>query len=390
MDKRKKIVHICLAAAYIEGWGYQENILSKIHAQMGYDVTVLTSEYIFNSKYEKEIRKDTDYTNQYGIHVKALKVNNRILRLDILRKYKNLYNELKKENPQIIFVHGGQFYSLKDVIKYCKKNKNVKLYIDQHADYYNSPLNSVTAIVLNKIVWGHWMRKAQKYCNKYWGVTPWRCQYLHEVYGIAEEKIDLLVMGGDDEKIHLSEREQIRNNIREQYNILKEDFLIVTGGKIDKNKNIHLLMQAVIEMNIDKIKLLVFGVPDNEMEDDIKRLSLDNHIVNIGWIDSGEVYNLFLASDLAAFPGTHSVLWEQACACGIPCIFKNWEGMNHVDVGGNCNFLETVGINEIKNNILHIYENHNVFFDMQRVAREKAVKVFSYREIAKRAIENEK
>ncbi len=389
MNKKSKIVHICLAGFYIEGWGYQENILTKIHAQMGYDITVLTSEYILNSKYEKERRREKNYINQYGVRVKTLKEDNKIKKMAILRKYKNLYNELKKENPQIIFVHGGQFYSLRDVVKYCKKNKNVNLYIDQHADYYNSPMNSMVAIILNKILWGHWMRKAQRYCNKYWGVTPLRCQYLHEVYRIAEDKIDLLVMGGDDEKICFEEQDEIRKNIRIQYKIQQDDFLIITGGKIDKNKNIHLLMRAIVEMNINKVKLLLFGVPNTEMDSEIKKLSLDKHIVNIGWKDSEEIYNLFLASDLAVFPGTHSVIWEQACACGIPCVFKYWEGMNHVDVGGNCTFLGNTEINDIKNEIYNIYMDKEKYRVMKQVAREQATKVFSYREIAKRAIENE-
>ena len=249
-------------------------------------------------------------------------------------KFKGLYEELVSISPDVIFVHGGQFVSIKDVLKYKKSHKNVRLYIDQHGDFYNMPVNTLKKRILQKVIYGHYLRAAVKYCNKFWGVTPWRCQYLHDVYGIPEEKIGLLVMGGDDDYIHLSQQDTIRRNIRQKLGLNEDDFLLITGGKIDKTKNIHLLIKAVKELNINNLKLIVFGQPNDEMSGIIENISSDTHIRYIGWIESTKVYDYFIASDLAVFPGTHSVLWEQAAACGIPMIVKDWEGMHHVDVGG--------------------------------------------------------
>lgn len=49
----------------------------------------------------------------------------------------------------------------------------------------------------------------------------------------------------------------------------------------------------------------------------------------VGFDDIKDIYSLFQISDLGIFPGTHSVLWE-ACANGLPCIFKHWDGIEHV------------------------------------------------------------
>jgi 1,2-diacylglycerol 3-alpha-glucosyltransferase len=87
------------------------------------------------------------------------------------------------------------------------------------------------------------------------------------------------------------------------------------------------------------------------------------------------------------FPGTHSVLWEQACACGIPGIFKSWEVMHHVDVGGNAMFLSEDTKDEIASKIKYLYSNTDQLNRMKTVAKEKAVAMFSYYEIAKRSIE---
>ena len=382
-----KIVHICLAAFYVEGLGYQENVLPQRHAELGNEVTVLTSDFVFNSKQEGGKREQLDYVNDFGIHVKVLQRSTRYGYYSRFRDFDGVYAALESEKPDIVFVHGGQFVALKDVIKYCKKRREVKLFIDQHGDYYNMKIDTWKSKLVQRRIYGHWMRKAVPFTKKFWGVTPWRCQYLHEVYKIPEDKIGLLVMGGDDRYIHFDEVPKLRTDIRKQISLKDDDFVAITGGKIDSTKNIHLLMQAIAELDMDNLKLIVFGMPNDEMKAQIDKLSEDKHIINIGWLDSTKVYDYFLASDLAVFPGTHSVLWEQACACGIPGVFKDWEGMHHVDTGGNCKFLHKDSTEEIKEVLSEIIGDKEKYYGMKQAA-EKSKKDFFYSEIAKRAIGN--
>lgn len=89
---------------------------------------------------------------------------------------------------------------------------------------------------------------------------------------------------------------------------------------------------------------------------------------------------------MGVFPGTHSVLWENACACGLPCFFRDNKGQHHVDMGGNCQFLQKDNAAEIEERLLEIIENKEMFSYMRKVAIEKGYATFSYMEIAKRAI----
>ncbi len=381
-----KIVHVCLACYYFEAMGYQENLLPLTQASLGSDVYIISSWPRRNSMSNCYLKDSVDdsYINKNGLRVKF--IHEKDLRIGA---YNGLYTTLEEISPNIIFVHGGQFVSLKDVIRYRKNYPTVKLYIDQHGDYYNMPLNTFKRRVLQKTIYGHYLRKAIKYCNKFWGVTPWRCQYLHEVYKIPENKIGLLVMGGDDNCIHLDKKEKIRQEIRKGLNLFPDDFVIITGGKIDKAKNIHLLMKAVKELNIENLKLIVFGKPGDDVKPAFEELAKDPHIRSIGWLDSTKVYDYFLASDLAVFPGTHSVLWEQGASCGVPLLVKDWPGMHHVDLGGNCTFLEEDSVDELKRHIEQIYNDKDVYERMLKVAVEKGVPTFSYKAIARRSIEEE-
>ena len=48
-----KIVHVIIAAAYKEGFGYQENILPAKHVELGLDTHVVS----YNSHYKNGIYK---------------------------------------------------------------------------------------------------------------------------------------------------------------------------------------------------------------------------------------------------------------------------------------------------------------------------------------------
>lgn len=380
-----KILHICLACFYFEGMGYHENLLPQNHVRLGYEVFVLTSDFNCANKNNTINKLGEEYINSDGIHVKFIKKSKRYGYYSRYNDFEGVYDEIKNINPEIIFVHGGQFIAIKDVIKYIKNHPKTKLYIDQHGDYYNMKVDSIKTKLIQHWVYGHWIRKAIPFTSKFWGVTPWRCQYLNEVYGVPKQKIDLLVMGGDDDKIRFDDMPRLRKDIREELSLSDKDFVIVTGGRIDRTKNIHLLMQAVSELE-GKAKLIVFGQPNDDMQDETNRLSKNDNIRYLGWIPSDKAYDYFLASDLAVFPGTHSVLWEQACACGIPCVFKDWEGMHHVDTGGNCEFLHKDSKEEIKAVISSIFDDKEKYSEMKQAA-EKSKKDFFYSEIAKKAIE---
>ena len=378
-----KIVHVIIAAVYKEGFGYQENILPAKHVELGFDTYIVSC--------NKEHPKGVDYVNQDGIKVALLPINKpkfAKFKYSALfsKKTKGLYNYLEKQSPDIIFVHGLQAIDILEVCNWCKKNNNVKLYVDQHADYYNSPINKLSTRLYFKIVFGYIAKRLSKYTLKFWGVTPWRVDYLQNVYGIKREKTDLLVMGGDERLIDWDNRSIIKKQIRDRYNIPQDAFLIISGGKIDKTKNIHLLIDAVEKIKNSNAYLLVFG----NMTDDMKEYCTPKFKDNIryaGWIDSKQVYPLFLASDLAVFPGTHSVLWEQAIACGLPGIFKDWDGgFSHVDCGGNAILIKDITEGNIEQEIRYLIDNKLIYKRMKDIAENRARETFLYINIAKKAI----
>lgn len=390
-----KIVHLCLGNYYADGFGYQENIITKYHKEEGFDVTVIASRVNYNKKtVEQFLDEAKEYFNIDGIKIKRINykyTSSRILFKisKTLRLYNNLFEELTKESPDIIFIHGAQFWDIKQIGKYKELNKDVTIYADNHADYINSAKKFLSKNVLHKIIWRYKIKNFLPYCKKFWGVTPNRCNFLREVYKVPADKIDLLPMGADSNKIDFAHKYEIRELIRKKFFLQPDDFIVISGGRIDKRKNIHHLITAINQIQNPNIKLLLIGTATEEMKEIIEKISESDYVKKVGWVNSEDIYDYFLASDLAVFPGTHSVLWEQAVGTGVPCIFRRWEGMDHVDVGGNCKFIDKGDVEEIIKNIKEVYNNKQDYNIMKNIAETKGAKIFSYREIAKKSIGQE-
>lgn len=382
-----KIIHICLNGPVTDNWSYQDNLLPKYHKMIGYEVSVITSQYVWNDKGKIDIDNRTIYYNEYSIKTIRIESKYNTTVNSKFKRYKNLYKTIYNEKPDIIFVHGCQFFDIKYVVKYAKINPKVNIYVDNHADFSNSATTWISKNILHKIIWRRCAHMIEPYTTKFYGVLPARVDFLKNVYKLPGEKIELLVMGADDEKVIEAKDEKMRNIIREKYNIKKDDFLIMTGGKIDNaKKQTLLLMEAVQKIKKDSVKLIVFGSVIEELKDEINFLADGVKIQYIGWIPSEDSYNYFGASDLVVFPGRHSVFWEQVVGMGIPMIVKYWEGTTHVDAGGNCKFLYKDSINEIKEKIEFLMNNREKYTNMKNIAEKKGIVNFSYKEIAKKSI----
>lgn len=381
-----KIVHLCLTAPYEDGWGYQENILTKYHKRIGHDVTIITNTLLLTKENGKYKKADcNDYVNQDGIKVKRIDFLFGDWDIHYFRLYKNLVNTVTEENPDLLFVHGCQFLDLIKLKKFLKKNLQVKLIIDNHADFSNSA-NTTFSKLIHKLLWRNCVRFVDSLVSVYYGVLPARVDFLIEMYGLSKEKVKLLVMGADDDLVVSQER---RNELREKYGLSQSSFLILTGGKIDKAKLESLeLMKAVnnIKNKFPNIHLVIFGSVEDSIREKFNSL-LSESSTFLGWKNQTELHELLAISDLAVFPGRHSVIWEQAVASGLPCIFKKWEGTTHIDLDGNCVLIENPDKENLAEVLNKVFSDEEVYQKMSMVATSEAAEQFLYSHIAKDSLE---
>ena len=383
-----KILHCCLANFYVDGYGYQENVLPRAHKRQGHDVAILASTETYVDNKELGYVEPRRYATEDGIPITRLEYSRGIPHklAAKLRFYRGLPEALEQFSPDIIFMHDCQFLGIHHVVKYAERHHAVRIFVDCHTDYFNSARTWVSKHLLHGIIYKYCAGLIEPHVEKFYGVLPARVDFLREAYGLPAEKIELLVLGADDELIQWDRADEIRSSVRTRLGVEDGDLLLLCGGKIDRRKNIHTLMRAVNRISRPDIKLVIFGTPNEDMAAEFSELSESQYVHAVGWIEPAAAYDYLLAADLAVFPGTHSVLWEQSVGTGCPCIFRRWEGIEHLDVGGNCHFFETGEQDEIERMILEIRSDPRLLADMKAAATERGIREFSYSEIAKRAI----
>lgn len=383
-----KIVHVCLCGPMTDGWNYQENLLTAQHKKMGLDVSVIASQWIWGSKGHKEKYRKTNYINEDG--VKVIRLPLAFGTVDTrLKLYRNFFRTLEAESPDILFIHDVQFLNVMTIVRFLKKNqwKQIKVYADNHVDFSNGASNWLSKNVLHKVLWRFIVKQLEPFVTKFYGVLPARVEFLKELYHLPEEKCELLVMGADETLVKEAAEKDSIQLIRKSYQIEKDDFLIVTGGKIDEHKTQTLaLMEAVKNISDDKTKLIVFGSVSEELREKVKLLCDGRKVRYIGWVQAKDSYKYFAAADLVVFPGRHSVFWEQVAAQGIPMLCKEWSGTKHVDLGGNVYFLQDSSKVEIEERLNYIQTHPEEYLKMRMVA-ENGKQAFSYTEIARKAID---
>ncbi len=384
-----KIVHLCLGNYFVDNYSYQENMLTKYHKLAGHDVAVIASLYTFDKHGQVTyLTEGGRYTNEYGIPVTRLNYRGNLRLARRLRRYQGVYQALEREKPDVLFIHGCQFVDIRQVVKYVKRNPGITVYVDNHADFSNSARNPFTRYLLHPLLWRRCAKAIEPYAKKFYGVLPARVDFLKNIYGVFPEKVELLVMGADDELVKKSADAAVRKRIRDQYGIKDDDFLIMTGGKINEFKTqTLLLMEAVLGIARENVKLIVFGSVIPEMQKKVNSLSDGDAVQYIGWVDALNCYDYFAAADLVVFPGRHSVFWEQVCGQGIPLMVKRWDGTTHVDIGGNVVFLTEDSEREIREKILWLLDDPEAYKCMKQAAEREGMKHFSYVDIARRSIE---
>lgn len=385
----RSVLNICLNGPYTDGFSYQDNLLPKYQKRAGWDVVVLANTSYWDRDGSLKTTDEGEYLTEDGVKVIRISPDKNKTVTYRFKRYSKLWDEISGVNPDVIFLHGCQSFGSATVAKYVRMNPNTVLFVDNHADASNSGTNFLSKYFLHRVIWRNCARKLLPYTYKFWGTLPARIDFLAENYGIPRSKCDLLTMGGDDDQIDRAISPANIQDVRSRYGYCDDDFLIVTGGKIDSAKRQTLdLMQAAKNIGKlhPKIRLIVFGPVCEELKDDFYSLVDGFGIKYIPWADENLSYDLFASANLAVFPGRHSVYWEQAASCGLPLVVKYWDGTNHINVNGNATFLYDASVDDIEKTVEKIFVDKCEYNQMKERALS-SMSNFRYSFIASKSLD---
>lgn len=171
-------------------------------------------------------------------------------------------------------------------------------------------------------------------------------------------------------------------NVREKYNISKDDFLVVCVSRIDPRKGQEILIDAMDRIiNIygkKNVKCIFVGNGSFSKEllgkerssrlqkllDLIKDKHLENNIVFTGRVDDETLYNIYRSCNVAVQPSLHEGFGLTVCeamAFGKPVIGSNVGGIPiQIKDGVNGYLFEKGNSVQLAEKILHLVQNQEL------------------------------
>ena len=347
-----KIVMLC--DFFNESLEYQENLLVRYYIKHSHAVTVITSTFDSVFDYYSDAH-DSNAPSRTYMHegAKIIKLRYRYNLLNRLRAFTSIERILEEEKPDLIFIH-DIIPNVLEAISYKERNPYCRMILDYHADYSNSGRNWLSIRILHGIVRKWFLDRARKHTSMIFPIVPAGATFLHEVYGVPYSEMEVLPLGADTDLGRLVRELGEGHALRKVHRIDESDVVIFTGGKLAPAKKTELLVQAFKDLKLPNVHLFVVGeASQSDREYAARLVRLAGNARNIhftGWLASRAIYSYLDMADLAVFPASQSIIWQQAISMGLPLVVGN---IGHQDVSylnkyGNIVMLKSGEINVLR------------------------------------------
>lgn len=305
--------------------GYQINIISKFFVNFGHEVTIITSELdkvpdsltsFFGRDNIEE--RDNEYSEKYGVKILRLPVRSYISNRAFF--YSKVFDVIKAEQPDVVFVHGndrllGMQYLLK------LKKMVYPLIMDNHM------LEMASNNKFNKLFY-RWYRLFITPIIVKNGITVIRTQddpFVNKYLGIPSSLTPWLSVGSDTMLFYPDIN--TRKRFREENGIDENSIVVLYAGKIDESKGGKLLGELTSKkLSVNKdIAFVIVGKTTGEYGKEIENVFSNSpyKVLRFPTQRYSDLAKFYQASDIAVFPKQCSLSFYDVQACGLPVVFED-------------------------------------------------------------------
>lgn len=353
---------------YVTTTSYMVNVFLIPHINMLKDMGIQV-DVAFNVN--QEIKKEI-----YDMGCKIYKINfNRSpLKLDNYKSYKNLKKILKKEKYDVVHCHTPVASACTRLA--CRNIKNTRVFYTAHGFHFykGAPLKN-------------WLI--------YYTIEKWLSKYTDTIITINKEDYEraktfyakrveyIPGVGLDLKKFN---RKVDKKEKRKELGIKEDDFLILSVGELNKNKNHEIVIKAIAKLDNPDIKYIICGVGPLKgyLENLIKELNLTNQVQLLGY--RKDIVELNKISDLFVFPSKREglpVSVMEAMASGLPVIASDIRGNRDLINDGEGGYLfELNNEKELLYYLNKIIVNTKKIKEFSKYNKEK-IKIFEESNILK-------
>lgn len=310
--------------------------LSKELAKRNHGVTIITSDFGFDSQYAKTI-------HDAGVEVIPFHC---LAKFGLFLYTPSIKVWLEKNLKEYDIIHMHNYRSYQNVVV---RSFAMKYGIPYIVQAHGSVLPFFEKQNLKKLYDFVWGEKILKNASKLIAVSKIeKDQYLK--MGLPGNKIEIIHNG-----IDVSEYEILpeRGKFRIKYGIASDEKIILYLGRLHKSKGLDFLITGfsiLLGLNRD-VKLVIAGPNDGFLDilmKQIKKLKIDEKVLVTGPLYKNEKIEAFVDADVLLYPGIFEIFGLvpfEAIICGTPVIVSDDCGCGEVIKEANCGYLVKYGDN---------------------------------------------
>lgn len=392
-----KIFMVC--EFFDDNLDYQENMLARYYHRAGHEVTVVAStirslqDYVRDGDRGKGPRSEERY--EWG---RLIRVPFRINLLHRFKRFEPILPLIEEVRPDLLFFH-DIIPNLLEGVRYVRANPKCAMIMDYHGDTSNSGANWLSRRLLHGVIRRWILDRARPYLRRILPVTPGSTEFLRELYRVPDEEMELLPLGTD--QVYAAEvlASDARQRVRAELDIAADALVIFTGGKFTPLKRTEDVLLAVASLPDLPIEVIVVGTADSTYQDYARSIAdlaaADPRVHMVGWQNRAGVYANMAAADIAIFPASQSVLWQQSLGMGLPLILsERSEAIRGANYAGYLNrndnmiILDPAGpfAVQIADHVHRLLRDRDALAGMSEGARRTAAEILDYAVIAERTI----
>lgn len=393
-----KILMVC--EFFDDALDYQENMLARAYHRMGHEVVVVSSTILHLNDYirdgDRGLGERHEQHHEWGLLIRVPFQFNVLHRL---RRFKSILQIIEDVHPDLLYFH-DIILNLDEGIRYVRANPDCAMIMDYHGDASNSGANWLSRRILHGVFRKMLLDWARPYLRKIFPVTPGSADFLRGLYLVPDAEMELLPLGTDQLYAHQVLASGARERVRAQLGIAPDALVTFSGGKLSPMKRTEELLLAAEGMCDLPIHVILVGAADPAHQDYAASLSVlarrNPRVHAVGWQDRDGVYAHMAASDIAVFPASQSVLWQQALGMGLPLILsERSKGLRAVQHVGYLNRHDNVVIldhelpfaGQIAAHLRRLETDRAALSRMAEGAKRTAAEMLDYSVIAKRTLE---
>jgi glycosyltransferase involved in cell wall biosynthesis len=388
-----KIVMLC--EFYNEELDYQEVMLAKYYRDLCHEVVVIAGATTSFHDYMAGRASECEPIVEEGRYARIYRMP---VRMTILKKivvYRSIRNIVEIECPDLLYFH-DIIPNMLECIDYLRSNPLTCAIMDYHADFSNSGATRLSRLLLHRLSRRLVLARLRPRLSAILPIVPGSQRFLAALYGIPPDRTELFPLGVDTRQVEATHRSGARDAVRRSLGIPVDALVVFTGGKLTPLKRTEQALRAVAALNDSRVHVIVVGnVTGDAAYEAMLRQAAGPTAHFVGWQDRLGVYRHQAAADLAVFPASQSVLWQQSIGMGLPLVVGEGSaaGRARQDVGymnrGNIHILDPgkEPVVQIAAFLAACRDDRTILTSMSAIAREITRTLLDYDRLARRTIE---